>query len=75
VSDDLDYAVVSRFPEDQHFFVKSMVEKGNNLSDFVKKWRQYLESRKANLTVSRRFNLSAPNTAAMAFYSNTMVSP
>jgi type I restriction-modification system DNA methylase subunit len=75
VSDEVDYAVVSRFAEDHNFFVKGLVDKGKNLSYYVKKWRQYLESRKANLVVSRRFNLSAPNTAAMAFFSSKMVSP
>jgi type I restriction-modification system DNA methylase subunit len=75
VSDELDYAIVSRFPGDQHFFIKSMVEKGNNLSNYVKKWRQYIESRKTNLAVSRRFDISAPNTAALAFYSDKVLSP
>jgi len=75
VSDDLDYAVISRFPDDQHFFVKSLVEKGNNLSSYVKSWRKYLESRRTNLVVSRRFDISAPNTSAMAFYSSSILSP
>ena len=75
VSDEVDYAVVSRFNGDQQFFIKSLVEKGNNLSNYVKKWRNYLESRKTNLTVSRRFDVSAPNTMAMAFYSDNSVSP
>jgi len=75
VSDDLDSAVVSRFLGDQHFFMKGLVQKGKNLSDYVKKWRKYLESRKTVLMVSRRFNLSAPNTAAMAFSSDRPVSP
>jgi type I restriction-modification system DNA methylase subunit len=75
VSNEFDYAVVSRFNGDQHFFIKSLVEKGNNLSKYVQKWREYLESRKTNLTVSRRFDISAPNTVAMAFYSDEVASP
>jgi len=71
----LDYATISRFTGDQSFFIKSLIAKGNNLSSYVKKWRQYLESRKTNLVVSRRFNLSAPNTSALAFYSISDVSP
>ncbi|MGD0646261.1 MAG: N-6 DNA methylase [Candidatus Bathyarchaeia archaeon] len=75
VSDDVDYAIVSRFAGDQYFFIKELVEKGNNLSNYVKKWRKYLENRKTQLTISRRFNLSAPNTSAMAFYSELAVAP
>lgn len=75
ISDDTDYAIVSRFTGDEQFFVKELVEKGNNLSNYVKKWREYLENRKTKLTVSRRFNLSAPNTSAMAFYSELTVAP
>jgi type I restriction-modification system DNA methylase subunit len=75
VSDDLDYAIVSRFTGDQYFFIKELVEKGKNLSTYVKKWREYLENRKTKLTVSRRFNLSAKNTSAMAFYSESAMAP
>jgi hypothetical protein len=75
ISAEIDYAVISRFAGDKQFFVKSLVKKGNNISTYVKKWRDYLESRKTNLTVSRRFDLSAPSTVAMAFYSDELVSP
>jgi type I restriction-modification system DNA methylase subunit len=75
VSAEVDYAVVSRFSGDQQFFIKGLVEKGSNLSKYVKDWREYLENRKTNLLVSRRFNLSAHNTMAMAFYSEVDVSP
>lgn len=75
VSYDTDFAVVSRFTGDNCFFIKDLVEKGNNLSSYVKKWRQYLESRKTNLVVSRRFDISAPNTTALAFFSKNTLSP
>jgi hypothetical protein len=75
VSDDLDYAIVSRFTSDQYFFIKELVEKGKNLSNYVKKWRNYLESRKTNLLVSRRFDISAPNTMVLAFFSDVALSP
>ncbi|MBE3115842.1 N-6 DNA methylase, partial [Candidatus Bathyarchaeota archaeon] len=75
VSAEIDYAVISRFSGDQHFFIKGLVEKGTNLSKYVKDWREYLENRKTNLLVSRRFNLSAHNTMALSFYSNVAVSP
>jgi hypothetical protein len=75
VSNDVDYAIVSRFARDQYFFTKELVEKGSNLSSYVKKWRKYLEDRKTKLTISRRFNLSAPNTSAMAFYSDVEIAP
>jgi type I restriction-modification system DNA methylase subunit len=75
VSDDTDFAVVSRFAGDNNFFFKALVEKGSNLSNYVKKWRNYLESRKTNLLVSRRFDISAPNTMALAFFSDVALSP
>jgi type I restriction-modification system DNA methylase subunit len=75
ISDDMDYAIVSRFTGDQQFFMKELVEKGKNLSNYVKKWREYLENRMTRLNVSRRFNLSALNTSALAFYSELAVAP
>jgi len=75
VSNDIDFAITSRFAGDQHFFLKELVEKGKNLSYYVKKWRAYLENRETKLTVSRRFNLSAPNTSAVAFYSELKLAP
>lgn len=75
VSGDTDFAVVSRFAGDNCFFLKDMVEKGNNLSTYVKKWRKYLESRKTNLVISRRFDISAVNTTALAFFSRIALSP
>lgn len=35
------------------------------------KWETYLDSRKANLLVSRRFDLASPGTAFLAFFSET----
>jgi type I restriction-modification system DNA methylase subunit len=75
VSDETDFAVVSRFQGDSSFFFKELVEKRSNLSTNVKKWRNYLEDRKTNLVVSRRFDISAPNTMALAFFSNVVLSP
>ena len=75
VSGDTDFAVVSRFAGDGYFFSKDMVEKGNNLYSYVKKWRRYLENRKTNLVVSRRFDISAINTTALAFFSRIALSP
>jgi hypothetical protein len=75
VSGDTDFAVTSRFTGDNSFFIKDLVEKGKNLSSYVKKWRHYLESRKTNLVVSRRFDISAPNTSALAFFSRIAIAP
>lgn len=75
VSNDVDFAITSRFAGDQNFFLKELAEKGKNISHYVKKWRTYLENRATKLTVSRRFNLSAPNTSAVAFYSELKIAP
>ncbi len=75
ISDEADYAVISRFDGDQHFFIKDLVEKGTNLSSHIKQWRKYLESRQTNLVISRRFDISAPNTTGLAFYSHNPLSP
>jgi|GEM_PF-502926 tRNA1(Val) A37 N6-methylase TrmN6 len=75
VTPEIDWAIISRFSGDESFFLKSLVEKGNNISSYVKKWRNYLQSRRTNFVISRRFNLSAQNTRAMAFYSELSFSP
>jgi type I restriction-modification system DNA methylase subunit len=75
ISDELDFAVISRFENDQHFFIKGLEKKGRNVSFYVKLWRKYLESRLTNLVISRRFDISAPNTIGLAFYSNSQLSP
>jgi hypothetical protein len=75
ISPEIDWAIISRFSGDEPFFLKSLVEKGNSISFYVKKWRDYLESRRTNFAVSRRFNLSAQNNRAMAFYSELCFSP
>jgi hypothetical protein len=35
VSNDIDFAITSRFAGDQHFFLKELVEKGKNLSYYI----------------------------------------
>lgn len=75
VTDDLDYAVVMRFNGDNHFFRKDLINKDSKISKMFKSWRKYLQSRMTNLVVSRRFDISAPNTSALAFCSKLTFSP
>jgi tRNA1(Val) A37 N6-methylase TrmN6 len=70
ITEELDYVVVSRFNGDEHFFRRELLKKGGEISREVKSWRKYLKSRMTNLVISRRFNLSAPKTAAIAFCSD-----
>jgi len=75
ISDEVDYAIVSRFANDQHFFIKNLADKKISVSSYVKEWRKYLELRKSNFVISRRFDISAVNTIGLAFYSREKISP
>lgn len=61
VSDIHDYIVVSKFPE-----IQKIIKNPN----VVKKWKAYVKKRKAHLLLAERFDISAPGTFALAFYSD-----
>ncbi|MEM2145928.1 MAG: N-6 DNA methylase, partial [Candidatus Jordarchaeaceae archaeon] len=69
VTEELDYAVVGRFKGDENFFRKELIKNSTGISEWVRSWRGYLQSRKTNFVISRRFDISAPNTMALAFCS------
>jgi type I restriction-modification system DNA methylase subunit len=71
ISNILDYIVVSKFNNAEQIFpTKSHAEKA--LRD-INRWKRIVNLKKANLLVSRRFDLSARGTKLLAFYSNTLI--
>jgi len=71
ISDVLDYIVVSKFTNAEQIFPnKSHAKKA--LRD-ITRWKRIVNLKKANLLVSRRFDLSARGTKLLAFYSNTPI--
>jgi type I restriction-modification system DNA methylase subunit len=48
ITEQVDYAIVSRFSEDQYFYNKKLAKKGYSISKYMKEWQKYLESRKTH---------------------------
>ncbi|MBS7611474.1 hypothetical protein KEJ27_04620 [Candidatus Bathyarchaeota archaeon] len=69
--DRLDYIVVNRFPgAEQIFSNRAQAERTlHNIS----RWKEIVNLKKANLVLSRRFDLSARGTKHLAFYSTTPI--
>lgn len=66
VTETLDYIVVDGFLGANKIFPD---EKQAKLAlSTISKWRKNVSSKKANLLMSRRFNISAPGTRLLAFY-------
>jgi len=63
ISDSLDYMVKSKFPK----IDKLIDEKASKILKNVKQWNKLVK--KANILLSRRFDLSAPGTKHLAFFS------
>ena len=57
----LDYVVISKFSEVNRLLKTPSV---------LKKWKNYVERRLANLLISRRFDISATGTRLIAYYSS-----
>jgi type I restriction-modification system DNA methylase subunit len=57
-----DYVIISNF---------SNVERILNNPSALKKWKNYVKPRLANLLISRRFDISAPGTRFISYYSST----
>ncbi|AFU59198.1 putative N-6 DNA methylase family [Candidatus Nitrososphaera gargensis Ga9.2] len=70
ITDKLDFVVIDKFEDIDSFF-------GHQFKSFAKldKWRRYVESRVANLTVNRRFNISAPGTNLLSFFTSEDATP
>jgi len=60
ISEILDLIIVKQFDG-----IENVMQQPSNL----KKWRSYVEPRLANLVISRRFDISATGTRALALYS------
>jgi len=66
ISDILDYMIRGEFPKLNELIEEK--EKASKILKNVKKWEKLVK--KANLLLSRRYDLSAPGTKHLAFYSS-----
>jgi len=67
ISSDLDYILVDKFSDAEKLFPSENQAK-RALSD-ISRWKRIVSLKKANLVVSRRFDLSAKGTKFLAFFS------
>jgi len=66
ISDSLDYMIKSKFPK-----LSKLIEEREKSSEFLRNVRQWQKLvKKANLLLSRRFDLSAPGTKHLAFFAS-----
>ena len=71
ISNDLDYILVDKIPGAEQLF-PSENQAQRALSD-IARWKKIISLKKANLIVSRRFDLSAKGTKFLAFFSATPI--
>jgi hypothetical protein len=68
----LDYVVYKKFPGVRDFLE---VAKGEKDAIFLDNWCRYVEERLGNFIIVRRFNIAAPGTSLLAFYSSIPSAP
>ncbi len=68
VSNNLDYIVVNKFEDAEKIFPDQ--KQAKKALATISKWKKIVDMKKANLLLSRRFDLSAPGTRLLAFYTN-----
>jgi len=69
ITDKTDFIVVRKFVGSQQFFAD------RNVENMLPLWKEYVANRKAHLLVSRRFNISAPGTRLISFFSEIPTTP
>jgi len=72
VTNNLDYVVTKKFQNFEEFLNLSSMDKKTR---FISQWRKYVKERLSNFTIARRFNISAPGTILLAFYSSIPAAP
>jgi len=70
ITNKLDYLVVKDFDESNLFFSQK-----DKISNSLSWWRKYIESRSTDLVFSRRFDLSAPGTRLLVYFSSKPLTP
>lgn len=74
ITEELDYVIVDVW--DRHQFNKLRETTSHELpSTFIEKFKRDIEARMGNFFIVRRLNLAAPNTYALAFFSNIECAP
>ncbi|MGC8896226.1 MAG: Eco57I restriction-modification methylase domain-containing protein [Candidatus Bathyarchaeia archaeon] len=71
ISDDLDYILVDKFSDANQLFPNE--EQAKKALTDISRWKKIVFLKKANLIISRRFDLSAKGTKFLAFFSATPI--
>ncbi|MEM2937502.1 MAG: N-6 DNA methylase [Candidatus Bathyarchaeia archaeon] len=71
ISNDLDYILVDKFPDASQLFPNE--EQAKKALIDISRWKKIISLKKANLVISRRFDLSARGTKFLAFFSTTPI--
>ena len=69
IGDKTDYVVIDDFTDSNKFFFGERTE----FKDKLDKWGKYVESRKGNLIILRRYPILAPGTFNVCYYSNLKI--
>lgn len=70
ITDKLDYIITRKF-EDLDEVTK--ISMGTTNTSFIRAWQKYVEERMGNLAVMRRFDISAPGSTLLTFYSSVPI--
>jgi len=70
VTNKLDFIITQKFKGLKEVTGISM---GTSDTSFITAWQKYVEGRMGNLAVMRRFDISAPGSTLLAFYSSTPI--
>ncbi|MBC7333771.1 MAG: N-6 DNA methylase [Actinobacteria bacterium] len=71
ITSELDFVIVRSFPEEQIYLENSLHP---TRVDWVA-WKKYVDNRLGKLSIARRFDISAPGTCLLAFYSEIPYAP
>ena len=70
LTDEFDFVVVDNFPEARSFFSGKETD---TILKLLPGWKKYVERRLANLSISRRFDVSGVGTMLFAWYSPSLM--
>jgi tRNA1(Val) A37 N6-methylase TrmN6 len=72
IKEKADYVISETFPHIQDFL---KLATGKSDTNFMNKWKTYVDERLGNLIIVRRMDISAKGSCMMAFYSPTLLAP
>lgn len=70
ITNTLDYVVIVKFDNIDTFFGHKF-----GAIESLNKWKRYIEARTTNLAINGRFNIAAPGTKLLCFFTSTEATP